>query len=64
MEIGTKIREERIKKGLSQRVLARQAGISNTYLSDIEVGRTLPSVNTLLKISKALGKDISTFLTG
>lgn len=62
MEIGAKIREERLKMGVSQRRLAKQSGISNTYLSDIEVGRTLPSVNTLLKISKALEKDISTFL--
>lgn len=64
MEIGAKIREERVKRGLSQRILAKQSGISNTYLSDIEVGRTLPSVNTLLKISKALEKDIGTFLKG
>jgi transcriptional regulator with XRE-family HTH domain len=62
MEIGSKIREARIKMGISQRRLAKQLGISNTYLSDIEVGRTLPSVNTLLKISKALDKDISIFL--
>ena len=62
MKIGIKIREERVKNGLSQRLLAKKSGISNTYLSDIEVGRTLPSVSTLLKISKSLGKDISIFL--
>jgi transcriptional regulator with XRE-family HTH domain len=64
MDIGTKIRRERIKKGLSQRHLAKQIGISNTYLSDIEVGRTLPSIRTLLKISKELETDINTLCKG
>lgn len=59
MDIGTKIRRERIRKGMSQRHLAKQIGISNTYLSDIEVGRTIPSVKTLLKISKGLETNIN-----
>lgn len=62
MEIGKKIREERKKKNLKQQELAKMANISNTYLSDIEVGRTTPSIKTLMKISKALGVDCSIFL--
>lgn len=62
MEIGAKIRKERIEKGLSQRLLAQKSRISNTYLSDIELGRTLPSVKTLQKISHALETDIIVFL--
>ncbi|SHJ92867.1 helix-turn-helix domain-containing protein [Paramaledivibacter caminithermalis] len=62
MEIGKKIREERKKRNLQQQELAKMADISNTYLSDIEVGRTTPSIKTLMKISKALGVDCSIFL--
>ncbi|WIF94457.1 helix-turn-helix domain-containing protein [Caminicella sporogenes] len=62
MGIGEKIREERIKKGLKQCQLANKAGISNTYLSDIEVGRTTPSIKTLMKIAQALDVDCTVFL--
>lgn len=62
MTIGKKIREERKKRNLKQQELAKKADISNTYLSDIEVGRSNPSIKTLRKISKALGIDSSTFL--
>ncbi|MCH4198721.1 MAG: helix-turn-helix domain-containing protein [Clostridium tyrobutyricum] len=60
--IGEKIKEERIKKGLKQYELAEKAGISNTYLSDLEVGRTAPSIKTLDKLSKVLEVDIKIFL--
>lgn len=57
-EIGANIRKVRMEKNVSQRKLAQQAGISNTYLSDIEVGRTNPSLKTLLKLAEALSIDI------
>lgn len=55
--IGEKIKCERLKKSLKQYELAKKANISNTYLSDIEVGRTTPSIKTLNKIAKALEID-------
>lgn len=57
-EIGAAIKEVRLEKKLSQRKLASLAGISNTYLSDIEVGRTNPSLKTLKKIAGALEIEI------
>lgn len=60
--IGQKIKCERLKKSLKQYELAEKAGISNTYLSDIEIGRTSPSLKTLDKIAKALEIDIKIFL--
>lgn len=62
MEIGERIRDIRTKKGINQLTLAKVAGISNTYLSDIEVGRTTPSVKTLVKLAKALDIEASIFL--
>lgn len=58
MGIGAKIKSLRKKKGLKQIELAKMAGISNTYLSDIEKGRTEPSIKTLTKIANALGVEI------
>ncbi|PKK39822.1 hypothetical protein ABB02_00876 [Clostridiaceae bacterium JG1575] len=60
--IGRKIRAERLARGLSQRDLATLSRISNTYLSDIEVERTNPSLRTLEKIAKALDLDIKKLL--
>jgi len=59
--IGEKIKCERLKKSLKQYKLAEKAGISNTYLSDIEVARTKPSLKVLEKIAKALEIDIKEF---
>lgn len=61
-DIGEKIKRERLKNRLKQYELAKKVGISNTYLSDIEVGRTSPSLKTLDKIAKSLGVDIKIFL--
>lgn len=55
--IGQKIKSERLKRSLKQLDLAKKAGISNTYLSDIEVGRTTPSIKTLMKIAEVLEID-------
>ena len=60
--IGERIKCERLKQSLKQYELAKIASISNTFLSDIEVGRTSPSLKTLDKIAKALGMTIKEFL--
>ncbi|MDO6353975.1 helix-turn-helix transcriptional regulator [Caloramator sp. CAR-1] len=54
-----KIKELRLQKGLSQRALASKAGISQSMLSDIEKGKVNPTVKVLIKISNALGVDIT-----
>ena len=53
-DIGNKIKSERLNKSLKQKELAVRAGISISYMSDIERGRTIPSIQTLKKISDAL----------
>ncbi len=52
--IGDNIRMARKQKGITQKVLGEMIGISNTYLSDIEIGRTNPSIKTLKKIARGL----------
>lgn len=62
INVGENIRKERKVRNLTQKKLAELAGISNSYLSDIEVGRTSPSLNTLLNIAKALKIEAKDFL--
>lgn len=52
--IGDNIRTYRKKKQFTQKELGELIGISNTYLSDMEIGRTNPSIKTLKKIAKGL----------
>lgn len=56
--LGMQIREERLKKGYTQRALAEKANICQMYLSEIERGIKMPSLNSLIKIVEAL--EIST----
>jgi transcriptional regulator with XRE-family HTH domain len=55
---GYAIRGYREQRGLSLRELARQAGLSASLLSQIERGRTEPSISSLRKIAEALGVSI------
>ncbi len=53
-----RIREERVKQGLSLRGLARLVGVSASMVSQIETGKSQPSVSTLHAITSALGLAI------
>ncbi|MFF5994387.1 helix-turn-helix transcriptional regulator [Lysinibacillus sp. KU-BSD001] len=62
MQIGDKLRQLRIYKGLSQVELA--AGICSTaYLSKVENGKTSPSASFLEKVTKKLEVESSAFGT-
>ena len=52
--IGDNIRKYRKKKNLTQKELGDIIKISNTYLSDMEIGRTNPSIKTLKRIANGL----------
>jgi transcriptional regulator with XRE-family HTH domain len=56
--LGGWIKTRRAAQGINQRELADRAGLSRSYLCDIERGRgTKPSLDTLDSISNALGAD-------
>ena len=57
--IGEAIKEQRIQQGLSQEVLSGLAGIARTHLTMIENGKKEPCIDTILKISSALGIPLS-----
>lgn len=56
--IGANIRKARQAAGLSQRRLATRAGISNGYLSDVEMGRPTVTSDFLVRIAYHLGVSV------
>ena len=57
-EIGKRVKQARLAKGMSQMELAEAVGISVSFLSNIEVGRQSMNIKTLIAISDTL--DVST----
>jgi transcriptional regulator with XRE-family HTH domain/quercetin dioxygenase-like cupin family protein len=53
--IGPRIRAERNRRELTIRSLARDIGVSPSLISQIETGKSQPSVSTLYAITTALG---------
>ena len=51
----------RVKQGLSQEVLSGLAGIARSHLAMIENGDKNPNVDTLWRITAALGIPLSDF---
>ena len=53
-KLGKRIAQRRHELGYKQCVLAEKASISNNYLSNIENGRSIPSLETFMDICTAL----------
>jgi transcriptional regulator with XRE-family HTH domain len=61
LKIGTAIRAYRLQKGLSQGDIEKKTGLLRCYLSRVENGHTIPSLDTLSKIARALDLPITQF---
>ena len=61
IDVGQRLREVRMGRGLSIRALAEQSNLNVNTLSLIENGHTSPSVSTLQVIAQTLQIPISTF---
>ncbi|WP_416147631.1 helix-turn-helix domain-containing protein [Salipaludibacillus sp. HK11] len=61
MQIGNRIKNLRKAKQLKSTELAKKAFISQPYLSDIEHGRTTPSLDRLQSICTVLEVSLSDF---
>ena len=61
-ELGVRLRTVRKERGLTLKELERVSGFSATHISEIERGKTSPTIGALVRISQALGKDTSFFL--
>ncbi len=63
-EIGDRLREERVRAGISQRELARRLGLSPSLISQLESGQSKPSVATLYAIVTELGVTLDQVIRG
>ncbi|MEU1970693.1 helix-turn-helix domain-containing protein [Microbacterium sp. NPDC019599] len=61
-KVGARLRDARLARGLSLRGLAQSLGVSPSLISQIETGKTQPSVSTLYAIVSALGISIDELL--
>lgn len=61
MLIGYRLQKLRKKRKLTQKVLAKRAGISSSYLADVEHNRYNPSLDTIESLANALKLDIKSF---
>ena len=58
-KFGRRVRNERLKLGLSQEELAAKAGVHRTYIGMIERAEKNITLGNIERISKALGLTIS-----
>lgn len=61
-ELGPRLRRARERSRLSLRALARDVGVTASMLSQIEVGKALPSVSTLYALATRLGVSFDDLL--
>ena len=61
VNIGEVIKTYRSQRGLSQGDIERRTGLLRCYLSRVENGHTVPSLDTLSKIAQALDLPIAQF---
>lgn len=56
------IKRYRLLRGWSQSRLARESGVSQTYISELEAGKWTPNISVLRKLAAALGVPVSALL--
>lgn len=61
-EIGRRIKKVREEKHFTLKNVEAKAGISATHISEIERGKTSPTIGALIRIADALGKDPAYFI--
>jgi len=63
IEVATRLQYIRKKNGLSQRELAKRAGVTNGTISLIEQNRVSPSVGSLKKLLECIPMSLAEFFT-
>ena len=64
VEVGHRIRIERLSRGLSQTALANQLGVTFQQVQKYEKGVNRVGAGRLTKIAEVLGVPVSTFFSG
>jgi transcriptional regulator with XRE-family HTH domain len=63
INIGMTVRNYRLERGMSQGDIEKRTGLLRCYLSRVENGHTVPSLDTLQKIATALDMPLSKFFS-
>jgi transcriptional regulator with XRE-family HTH domain len=63
-QLGTRIRDLRVRKGLSQEKLADDCGLHRSHMGEIERGRANVTLSTLLIVAKTLQTTPAALLEG
>jgi transcriptional regulator with XRE-family HTH domain len=63
-DVGSALRKLRAERSLSLDKLAYESGVSRAMLSQIELGRSTPTITVLWRIARALGVPFSSLLGG
>ncbi len=61
-ELGRRIRKLRLERRMTLKQVENNCGLSATHLSEVERGRTSPTIGALVRIARALEKDASFFI--
>ncbi|EMI6951349.1 MULTISPECIES: helix-turn-helix domain-containing protein [Pseudomonas] len=59
VRFGHRVRELRLKSGVTQEEFAERCGFARTYMSRIETGGANPSLDAIKVLADALGTTIS-----
>jgi transcriptional regulator with XRE-family HTH domain len=55
LDIGSRLRDKRIKLGMSQKDLAEKIGLTSSFISQIENNQISPSLHSFLQIANTMG---------
>lgn len=61
-KLGKNLKRIRTKKGITQADIARSLGVSRGFVSNLENGKTNPTLATISKIADAIGVGIEELL--
>ena len=57
--VGEKIKEARLKSGLTQKALAKKLGVSDKFINEVEIGKRVVQENFIERASKLLNVDFN-----
>jgi XRE family transcriptional regulator, aerobic/anaerobic benzoate catabolism transcriptional regulator len=59
VHLGERVREERARRGMTRKILARDAGLSERYLAQLESGKGNISIALLRRVAAALNQPLA-----
>jgi transcriptional regulator with XRE-family HTH domain len=63
IEFGLALRDARLRAGLTQTDVAKRARVSQTYVSQVELGEQNVTLASMARLARAVGLDVSLGIT-